>query len=76
MAAAKEPEKRKFGEITRLSTGRYRARYRGPDGERHNAPVTFLSRFDAETVVVGTAITHPATITSWFAEQVRDAAGA
>lgn len=27
MAAAKEPEKRKFGEITRLSTGRYRARY-------------------------------------------------
>ena len=49
MAASREPEKRKFGEITRLSTGRYRARYRGPDGERHNAPVTFLSRFDAET---------------------------
>ena len=49
MAAKKEPEKRKFGEITLLSTGRYRARYRGPDGERHNARVTFLSRLDAET---------------------------
>lgn len=49
MAARSEPEKRKFGEITLLSTGRYRARYRGPDGARHNARVTFLSRLDAES---------------------------
>jgi len=49
MAAKRQPEKRSFGEITRLSTGRYRARYRGPDGDRHNAPVAFLSRLDAET---------------------------
>jgi integrase len=49
MADNKQPEKRSFGEITRLSTGRYRARYRGPDGDRHNAPVAFLSRLDAET---------------------------
>lgn len=49
MATKKGPEKRTFGEITLLATGRYRARYRGPDGERHNAPVTFLSRLDAET---------------------------
>jgi len=49
MATKKGPEKRTFGEITPLATGRYRARYRGPDGERHNAPVTFLSRLDAET---------------------------
>jgi integrase len=49
MAGNKQPEKRSFGEITRLSTCRYRARYRGPDGDRHNAPVTFLSRLDAET---------------------------
>ncbi len=46
---ARRQEKRTFGEISPLPSGRYRARYRGPDGERYTAPVTFLSRMDAET---------------------------
>lgn len=46
---ARRQEKRTFGEISPLPSGRYRARYRGPDGERYPAPVTFLSRMDAET---------------------------
>ena len=29
-------------------SGRYRARYTGPDGHRHSAPVTFVARIDAE----------------------------
>lgn len=46
---ARRQEKRTFGEISPLPSGRYRARHRGPDGERYTAPVTFLSRMDAET---------------------------
>lgn len=49
-------DKRLFGQITRLPSGRYRARYADPDkrrtasGEpiRHNAPTTFETRQDAE----------------------------
>ena len=40
--------KRVFGEISRLPSGRFRARYTGPDGNRHSAPVTFVARIDAE----------------------------
>lgn len=40
--------KRSFGQITRLPSRRYRARYTGPDGDLHNAPTTFDSRQDAE----------------------------
>ena len=52
---ARRQVKRTFGEISSLPSGRYRARYRGPDGERHTAPVTFLSRMDAETWLSGQA---------------------
>lgn len=55
MARRQTREKRDFGEISALPSGRYRARYRGPDGERHSAPVTFLSRMDAETWLSGQA---------------------
>ena len=37
-----------FGEISRLPSGRYRARYTGPDVNRHSAPLTFVARIDAE----------------------------
>lgn len=47
-ARTRRPPRRAFGEITRLPSGRYRARFRGPDGGRHTAPTTFLSRLDAE----------------------------
>lgn len=40
--------KRSFGQITRLPSKRYRARYTGPDTALHNAPNTFDTRLDAE----------------------------
>ncbi|MGQ9408943.1 tyrosine-type recombinase/integrase [Mycolicibacterium gilvum] len=35
-----------FGSVDKLATG-YRARYFGPDGRRHKAPVLFLTKTDA-----------------------------
>ena len=40
--------KRSFGQISRLPSKRYRARYTGPDQGLHNAPRTFEYRVDAE----------------------------
>ena len=31
-----------------LPSGRFRARYTGPDGNRHSAPITFVAKIDAE----------------------------
>lgn len=53
---AKGSERRRFGQITKLPSGRYRARYADPDGRRspngepvrHNAPHTFETKEDAE----------------------------
>ena len=42
------PGRRGFGQITRLPSKRYRARYTGPDTALHNAPTTFLRKEDAE----------------------------
>ncbi|MBV7302911.1 tyrosine-type recombinase/integrase [Corynebacterium sp. TAE3-ERU2] len=39
--------RRQFGEVSRLPSGKYRARYTGPDGRRHKAPSTFYTRDDA-----------------------------
>lgn len=44
--------KRTFGQITKLPSGRFRARYTGPDTRLHNAPVTFTTKQDAETWLV------------------------
>lgn len=40
--------KRTFGQISRLPSKRFRARYTGPDTALHNAPHTFETRQDAE----------------------------
>jgi integrase len=40
--------KRSFGQIQKLPSKRYRARYTGPDVALHNAPHTFEARLDAE----------------------------
>lgn len=40
--------KRSFGQITRLPSKRYRARYTGPDMALHNGPTTFETRQDAK----------------------------
>ena len=45
-------DKRGFGAIERLSSGRYRARYSGPDLRRHTAPITFDTKLDAEAWLV------------------------
>jgi integrase len=40
--------KRRFGRVRRLPSGRYQARYLGPDGKDRPAPDTFPSKRDAE----------------------------
>jgi integrase len=41
-------QKRQFGQIVKLPSGRYRARYTGPDTVRHNGPATFETIEDAQ----------------------------
>jgi len=40
--------RRSFGKIKKLPSGRYQASYLGPDGERHNGPVTFQAKQHAD----------------------------
>lgn len=40
-------KKRRFGLIDKLPSGKYRARYTGPDGVRHKAATTFFDEADA-----------------------------
>src|SRR5262245_41379383 len=39
---------RPFGNVRRLPSGRYQARYTGPDGATYNAPATFDTKGDAK----------------------------
>ncbi|GAA2457005.1 site-specific integrase [Actinomadura vinacea] len=39
--------KRDFGTLRQLPSGRWQARYRSPDGERFNAPMTFATKREA-----------------------------
>ncbi|MGI9155327.1 MAG: tyrosine-type recombinase/integrase [Marmoricola sp.] len=39
--------KRGFGQVLQMRSGRYQARYTGPDGNRHTAPTTFDAKDDA-----------------------------
>ena len=41
-------EKRDFGNVRKLPSGNWQARYRGPDGRDHRAPTTFVRRGHAE----------------------------
>lgn len=40
--------RRTFGAIRRLPSGRYQARYQGPDGRDHTAPTTFVRKDEAD----------------------------
>ena len=40
---------RRFGNLRTLPSGRIQARYTGPDGRTHKAPMTFDTKGDAET---------------------------
>jgi integrase len=46
--------KRRFGRIRRLPSGRYQARYPGPDGIDRPAPETFATKGETETWLVKT----------------------
>ncbi len=39
--------RRRFGSVRKLPSGRWQARYLGPDGRPHAAPDTFASKTDA-----------------------------
>jgi integrase len=45
---AKATHKRAFGNIRALPSGRWQARYTGPDGRVYKAPSTFAAKIDAE----------------------------
>lgn len=45
---ARRLEKRGFGSIRRLPSGKYQARYSAPSGDTVTAPITFVARIDAE----------------------------
>ncbi|MFS4487772.1 tyrosine-type recombinase/integrase [Dietzia kunjamensis] len=45
--AAKQRTRRGFGNARKLPSGRYQARYTGPDGGQHRAPATFETHDDA-----------------------------
>ncbi len=41
--------RQRFGCVRKLTSGRFQARYTGPDGNEHRAPVTFDTKGDAQT---------------------------
>ncbi len=47
-ARARHASRRSFGAVEQLTSGRWRARYTGPDGRMRSAPETFASRADAD----------------------------
>ena len=47
-SAVRKRSRRSFGKIKKLPSGHYQASYIGPDGERHNGPVTFLLKQNAD----------------------------
>ena len=46
--------RRRFGRLRQLPSGRWQARYPGPDGTDHPAPDTFATKTEAETWLVRT----------------------
>jgi integrase len=48
MAGRKPQRRREFGTVRKLASGRWQARYLGPDGQRHKAPETFEIKSDAQ----------------------------
>ncbi|MFD8282601.1 hypothetical protein ACFV47_25955 [Streptomyces solisilvae] len=46
--ANNEGKRRRFGAVRKLPSGRFQARYPGPDGMMHPAPVTFETAGDAD----------------------------
>ena len=57
------PRGARFGEISKLPSGKYRARYRGPDGVRYSGPHTFVEQKHARFFLNG--IEHAITLGTW-----------
>ncbi|MEU2403816.1 hypothetical protein ABZ609_05755 [Streptomyces rubiginosohelvolus] len=47
-----EWERRRFGAVRKLPSGRFQARYQGPDGLTRSAPETFASQTNADRWLV------------------------
>ena len=85
MTPPKRPARREFGQLDQLPSGRWRARFTGPDGRRITAPLTFatrregtdyLARTRAELLAGNVAAVVPTTTTleAYAAEYLRTAA--
>lgn len=48
------PRRRHFGNVRKLPSGRWQARYKTDDGRTHRAPATFLTRGEAERWLAAT----------------------
>lgn len=53
------PARAPFGSVGLLPSGRFRARYTGPDGRKRTAPETFASKADADRWLT---VTHAAML--------------
>jgi len=53
MVSTRAPHRRGFGNVRKLPSGRWQARYTGPDGLPHKAPITFTTKGDALTHLAG-----------------------
>jgi integrase len=68
---ARKGAKSGFGTITKLPSGKYRLRYTGPDGLRHNARVTFTTKAEAEKERA--RILHAIERNTWRADETPEA---
>src|SRR4051795_673556 len=48
--------RRRFGRVRKLPSGRWQARYPGPDGKDRSAPTTFATKTDANRFLAATEV--------------------
>lgn len=63
-------KRRRFGEVSKLPSGKYRARYVGPDGRRHSGAYTFVSAKDADLWLA--TVERAISLGTWAAPVKRD----
>src|SRR5690348_11034566 len=54
MSGNSKGSRRRFGSVRQLPSGRYQARYRGPDGLTRTAPISYPTKRSAEQFLVET----------------------
>ena len=55
--------RRRFGSIRKRESGRYQARYRGPDGRMHGPDHTFARKSEAAAPKVSTSVVTRVALT-------------